>query len=662
MLRPKIGLVTCAVLLLAACTSSTSGSSTAATAVTQPAATSPASPSGGTTGATGTASTTTSNGSAATSAPSTSAPATIPAPAANPTFAALPDVSAADPDLKTGVLPNGLTYYIRHNDNPGGSAELRLAVDAGSARQTPDQIGVAHFLEHMMFNGTKSFPKNALVDVLRESGAQFGADINAYTTYDETVYQLNVPNDPATLKTGVDVLSEWLSAATLDPQEVTDERGVILDEWRSRGQNSDGRTQVALEGMFLTGSVYDQQAPIGTEDAIQQMSPERLRAFYDAWYRPDNAAVVIVGDIDVDQIMTELQAQFGPLKSRGASPAVTPLTITPSTHGVAGLLVDPDLTYQAVELTLPTAAEANTVATVPGSIADSLIFTMIANRLSDDALRGEQPFDSAYTSDNDLVRPLDAPSVDVNAKIGQTKAAMQALLDEFERARRFGFDATEVKRAVDAVRASVESTFAASDTQQDADFADSYAHAFLTGAPILTADEEHTLATSILDGMTPDFLTARFAYRWDHTAPHVMVYGPQSQSTTLPTLDDITAAINGLDARTLAARPPTPAIAGGLMAAPAPVTETKSTALPAEPDVFLTPTELDFANGVTVILDNSPISENEVTLDAVGNGGIAAVAPADVVDARVAVDVVTTGGISHFDQAQLNQVLTASTA
>ena len=182
--------------------------------------------------------------------------------------AAVPD----DPDVTIGTLANGLTYYIRENDRPGGRAELRLVVNAGSANEEPDQSGVAHFLEHMLFNGTEQFPENELIDVLRGFGAEFGADINAYTSYDETVYQLTVATDDDVVATGLDVLTQWLSAATLDPTAVEQERGVVLDEWRGSDQTSQGRLFDAIERLFLTGTGYEGRDPIGTSEAIESMT------------------------------------------------------------------------------------------------------------------------------------------------------------------------------------------------------------------------------------------------------------------------------------------------------------------------------------------------------------------------------------------------------
>ena len=184
-----------------------------------------------------------------------------------------------DPDVRVLTLSNGLTVYLRANDRPGGSAEMRLAINAGSGQEDPDQSGAAHFLEHMLFNGTEEFPANQLIETLRGFGMSFGADVNAYTSYDETVYELTVPtSDSSNLGIGLDVLREWLSAATIDRDQVDKEKGVVLDEWRQSDQSFDGRVANASEAMFLAGSGYEGHQPIGTEAAISAMTPELLQA------------------------------------------------------------------------------------------------------------------------------------------------------------------------------------------------------------------------------------------------------------------------------------------------------------------------------------------------------------------------------------------------
>ena len=272
-----------------------------------------------------------------------------------------PSGNSADPvppdaGVRIITLANGLTVYLRANDRPGGSAEMRLVINAGSGVEDPDQSGTAHFLEHMMFNGTTEFPANELIDTLRGFGMQFGADVNAFTSYDETVYELTVPtSDPANLDTGLDVLREWLSAATLDPAQVDSEKGVVLDEWRQRDQSLDGRIEKAAEDLLLHGSGYDGRQPIGSDAAIKAMTPELLRRFYDTWYRPDNAAIVIVGDIDVDNVEEKIRDQFEGLSDRGGSGTQTGPALAPFGEAAVNVLADPDATTGDVEVMLPAA-------------------------------------------------------------------------------------------------------------------------------------------------------------------------------------------------------------------------------------------------------------------------------------------------------------------
>ena len=223
-------------------------------------------------------------------------------PVTSPTSAGLPSLTAPDSDTVTGTLDNGLRYLIRDNDNPGGKAELRLAVNAGSVLEDELQLGGAHYLEHMLFNGTERFPKNELIDVLRSFGAGFGADINASTSYDETVYELTVPNDDDVVETGLDILEDWLSFATISPDDVEAERGIVLDEWRSRSQTSTGRVLDEFAEFHLAGSAYDGRSPIGGQEAIESVTAEDLRRFYDDWYRPELASVIVVGEIDPEQV------------------------------------------------------------------------------------------------------------------------------------------------------------------------------------------------------------------------------------------------------------------------------------------------------------------------------------------------------------------------
>ncbi len=582
-------------------------------------------------------------------------------PITAPDPSGLPSMSDPDPAIVIGELDNGLRYFIRDNDNPGGRVEMRLAVDAGSVLEDDNQEGGAHFLEHMLFNGTEEFPENELIAVLRGFGAGFGADINAYTDYDETVYQLTMPtDDPTVVDTGLDVLEQWLSAATIEQAQVEAERGVVLDEWRGDESSSNGRIFDALEALFLDGSPYEGKDPIGTDDAIASTDSEPLRSFYDDWYRPDNTAIVVVGDIDPDTIENGIVERFGPIVARGASPARPELNVEPSSEAQVLILADPDVAEGFARVTLPLAvAEAESVeADYQNSILDSMAFEMIATRLGNDALRGEAPFDDARADSSGLVRSLDAPEIIVSADGDALEASTQAVFDEYERVRRFGFSQAEVDRVVDSYRTSAQSTYDGRESRQDADFADEYVRHALTDEPIPTSDAQFDFTNAVLDRATPETIAFRFVHRLADAGPHVLIVVPNNEAGDVPDDSTFVAQAGSMGDRDLAPRPDDAGIDGELMVAPDPIDETSSGRLSAEGmDDFVDPVVLEFDNGVRVSLNTSTIVEGQVAFEARSPGGLAVLADADVPAGDAAGAVVGRSGIATYGQVELDDFL-----
>ena len=420
-----------------------------------------------------------------------------------------------DPDVRILTLSNGLTVYLRANDRPGGSAEMRLVINAGSGQEESDQSGVAHFLEHMLFNGTAKFPENDLIDTLRGFGMAFGADVNAYTSYDETVYEVTVPtSDDSNLGTGLDVLHEWLSAATIDSEEVEKEKGVVLDEWRQRDQTLDGRIGDAIEAMYLTGTGYEGRKPIGSDVAINAMTPDVLRRFYDTWYRPDNAAIIVVGDIDVDDVEAEIRERFESVTARGDTTPRTDPTLGTFGATDASVLVDPDATTVDVEVSLPGPYGADgSIAWLRHDTMISLAFDMISTRLNDDIARGLATFTDASVGNNGAVRWLDAPSLTVTGEPDQLASSLEAVTREFERARRYGFDDTELQRELRGYRSSLQAQFDASDTVQDVEYISDYVAHFLSGQSIPDADTSSRSTTPSTTTSLPK-MSARRSTNW----------------------------------------------------------------------------------------------------------------------------------------------------
>jgi zinc protease len=648
-----------AAVLLAAC----SGGSRFRSAIDVATTTTPSSAASSSTGSTGSDSSVASSVVAGTT-PATDAPrdrAVVPLPGLlDPTDDVLPN----DDVVRTGTLDNGLQYYVRNNDNPGAKASLQLAINAGSVDELGDSTGLAHFVEHMLFNGTELFPENELIDVLRSFGAEFGPDVNAYTSFDETVYQLSVPNADQSVAVGMQVLEQWLSHATFDEAQVEAERGVVLDEWRRSTQSTSGRLFEVAQAMYFPGTDYLDRSPIGDDASIETMSAAELVEYYEAWYRPDNAAVIVVGDIDVDDIVDQITTLFEP-----ATPARPDMPERPNTtfeldpEPRFALHADPDQTTVDVEVTLPLPA-------VPGSagaanraqLLDQVIFSSIVRRLDQDVAAGLAPFDEIGPGSNSFVSGLDAPALYAFTDETRVDETLRSLLDEYERAYRFGFTADEIGVAVAELQANLDGFYAGRDSLQDTFFADVYVQSFLTGAAYPSVDVEYEAALAELAAITPEAVDLRFAARWTNAAPHVIISAPESSAGDMPTEADVFAAIEATADRQLTAREALRDLPDQLMERP-PAVEPVDENLVAEGRwewPTFDPLEVVFDNGVTAVFTSNTIVEGRVYVQGSSPGGTSLVADEDVIDALYAPDIVFSSGIAEYDAAEFAQITSAA--
>ncbi len=335
-----------------------------------------------------------------------------------------------DPSIRTGKLPNGLTYYIRQNDEPAKRAELWLAVDAGSVMEDDDQKGLAHLLEHMLFNGTKRFPSQALLDFLEGIGMKFGPEINAYTSFDETVYNLQVPTAKTEdLAKALDVLQDWAGAATLAPADIDKERGIIVEEWRLRDKSAAGRMQEKIVPMLLGESRYAERLPIGDMEVIRNAPAETVRRFYEQWYRPDLMSVVAVGDFDVDQVEKLIQERFSKLAAPAGQPLTRPSYDVPAQPGTRTLVVkDPEfpVTVLSVFQSRP-ARSLETVGDYRDLLIDYLVTIMLNGRYAELAQQADAPFLGASADADNLVRPVDSYELSAQVKDEKILEGLEAL-------------------------------------------------------------------------------------------------------------------------------------------------------------------------------------------------------------------------------------------
>jgi zinc protease len=566
---------------------------------------------------------------------------------------------ANDDSVRTGTLDNGLVYYVRHNERPGGKAALRLVVKAGSVNETGAGTGVAHFVEHMLFNGTEEFPENELIDVLRSFGAAFGADINAYTAFDETVYELDVPSDTESLSTGMTVLEQWLSHATFDPAQVESERGIVLDEWRQSTQSVTGRLFEVAERLYLTGSPYEGRDPIGSDESISSVPVDELRQFYDDWYRPDNAAVVVVGDVDVDAVVADIAERFGPATPRTAAPPSRPdMRFAIENEPGFALHSDPDQATVDVEVDLPIPAiDGKGTAAMRAALLDSMIFDALVRRLDEDVTAGTAPFDEITTGTNSFVASLDAPALYAITDADRVDATLQALLDEYERADRYGFSQAETDLMKASAQAGFDSQFEGRATTQDIEYAEQYVANFLYGDPYPTLDELHATATAMIEAITPEALDLRFRSRWDNTAPHVIISTPAADEAAMPSEAEVLEVVTAVHERQVEPREGGRQLPDELMTAPEPVAPESDEKLISGGDAYFDPIELAFPNGARVVVTSNDIVDGQVGFLASSLGGSSLIDDADVVDGLYAADVVTTSGLASFNQTELESIL-----
>ncbi len=387
-----------------------------------------------------------------------------------------------DPAVRAGTLPNGLHYYIRHNGRPEHRVELRLVVNAGSVLEDNDQRGLAHFVEHMEFNGTRRFKKNDIVSYLESIGVRFGADLNAYTGFDETVYILPIPTDkPGLVGRGFDVLQDWASGALFDSTEVVNERGVVLEEWRL-GLGAESRIRDKQFPVLFKGSKYADRLPIGLPDIIRGATPAPVRRFYHDWYRPDLMAVIAVGDVNPDSIEALVKSRFSGLRGP-ANERPRPVVAVPGNDStLVTIATDREEDVSTVQVLYKHApVPLRTVADYRTMLVRELYNSMFNSRLSEITKRPNAPFSFASSSYGPFVRASDVYFLAAVVPDGGIIPGLEALLREAKRVDEHGFLASELARAKASLLRGFETAYAERDKSESGSYAEEYIRYFLDG-------------------------------------------------------------------------------------------------------------------------------------------------------------------------------------
>ena len=558
-----------------------------------------------------------------------------------------------DPAVRIGKLPNGFTYYIRKNVEPKNRVQLYLANKVGSIMENDDQRGLAHFMEHMGFNGTKNFPKNDLVNYLQKAGVRFGADLNAYTSFDETVYQLPIPSDdPEVLKNGIQIMRDWAQEASLDPDEIDKERGVVLEEKRL-GKGAQQRMQDQYLPMLFNNSRYSDRLPIGTEEVLKNFSPETIRQFYTDWYRPNLQALIVVGDIDVDAMEQTIKAKFSDLKNPAKPRPRTKYAIKLLDKNQFIAVTDKEFPVSVAQIMIKhPESKLITKTDYRNSILRSLFNSMIGTRIADLSKQADPPFLQGGANISGFLAGLDMYNAYVVAKPGEMERGFKAILTETERVQRFGFTQTELDRAKQSYLTRMESSFKEKDKTPSESLVREYLRHFLEQEASPGIAYEYDLAKSITGSISLDNVNALAKQYITDLNRDVIIMGPEKDKEILPDASKIESWIAEIKASNVSAyvdqvsdKPLLSAkLAGGKV-----VSESKL------PEIGVT--EFKLSNGVRVILKPTDFKNDEINFTAFSPGGSSLVSDGDYQSALYATAIIKNGGLADFNSVQLPKLL-----
>lgn len=462
-----------------------------------------------------------------------------------------------DPDVRIGTLPNGLKYYIRHNGKPAGRADFFIAMNVGSVNEEDNQRGLAHFLEHMAFNGSKHFPGNSLISYLESIGVKFGANLNAYTSTDETVY--NICEVPATRQSSLDscllILRDWSGDLTLDPKEIDAERGVIKGEWRQRnGQATTRLLEKALPEVY-PGSIYGHRMPIGLMSVVDNFRPDELRDYYSKWYHPANQCVIVVGDVDPDLIEERIRSLWADCTPAANAALSKPVPVPFNTAPIATVQTDPEQSSTNLQIylkhdDLPDSL-SNTIEELRRDAIGSLVSTMLAERLTEIENADNSPVSRLAVGDVKFLLSRSQPAMVVRApsKNGRATDAVRAIATEFKRAAAHGFLDTELQRAKIDLRADADNDYTGRSSVTNTDYARAYVRHYIDGGALPSAVQKYKMLKGVIRSITlqqvNDYMRSLVAP--DAAGTVIIAYVPQSDTLTSDALADAFTSVKEQD-------------------------------------------------------------------------------------------------------------------
>ena len=562
----------------------------------------------------------------------------------------LNDPIKADPNVTIGKLDNGLTYYIRKNSYPKDRVEFRLAVNAGSNQENDNQQGLAHFTEHMAFNGIEGFPSNSVVDHLRSKGVVFGADLNAYTSFDETVYMIPMPlDDPGNIDLGLKILRGWAAGLLYDNKEIDEERGVIIEEYRL-GFGADDRMRKEYWPVLMKDSRYADRMPIGKLDILQTFDYQVIKDFYHDWYRPDLQAVIVVGDIDVKVVEDKIKTMFGNIPAKQNPRKKEIYGIGANEDPLVAVCTDKEATGNEVMLIRKHPHFAmKTIGDFRKQLCIDLYNTMYDARFAEMTQDPKCPFLYASAGYGNFIGNTDAYAAQAAAKENRIPDALRVLIQEDFRVLKYGFLQTELDRAKEDLLERYDKAAKEADKTESARFASQYINNFLRQDPIPGAKRENNYAKKLIEGITLDEINA-LAKNWVTPENTVaIVTAPDKEGVSVPTKEEILGIMNdkslGIVQPYVDTYKDQEILEKGSLK-PGKITSVeKIEAVGAE--------KWTLSNGITVYLKKTDYKNDEILFSASSKGGKTLYPVKDLASADFAAEIIDRGGISEIDYNSL---------
>jgi zinc protease len=565
----------------------------------------------------------------------------------------LNDEIPLDKNILTGKLDNGLTYYIRENKKPEHRAVFRLAVNAGSILENDDQQGLAHLVEHMAFDGSKNFEKNDLINYIESIGMKFGADLNASTSFDETIYKLVVPTDHAeTLEKGFLIMEDWAHNLTFDSTEIDKERGVVIEEWRL-GRGADARMFDKQAPVLLKDSKYAKRLTIGKKESIEKAPYETLKSFYFDWYRPDLMAIIIVGDFDKHKIESIIKKYFSEIPRKKNPREREVFTVPDQDQMLFSIVTDPEATDNSISFYHKLDAEPqDKVKDYRRALVEIIYNRMFSARLSELSRKADPPFLKASSVKGSFVRIKDVFMLRASVKDNGIETGLEAIFDEAQRVKKYGFTETELQREKQSLLSNMDRAYKERNKTESVDFAEEYIRNFLTAEPSPGIAYEYEIYKQFVPGITLEEVN-KLSDKWIQEKNSViLVNAPEKEGLKIPTENDlrnIFEKVKNADLKPyedkfadvpLLDKPPVPSSI---------VSEKKNEELKI--------TELKLANGIRVILKPTDFKDDEITFASFSNGGTSLADNSLFIPATTASSLIQQSGVDKFDLTQLHKML-----